>query len=170
VNHAQATGSFSPVIDATSRLGTGDGAMIMVEVGTGLSAGSNVFTLTYTNQAGTGSRTTPQVSTVASAIADRVPYANGTWFVPFQDGDFGARSIEGWTLVSGTATGTLCISLIRPMAMMGVVSRALNYERDFMVQLPWLPELYDDACLAFVMSQFTTGSDPLLGGIGILAK
>ena len=52
ITNAQATASFSPVIDATSRLSSGEGCQIFMEVTGALSAAANVRTFTYTNQAG----------------------------------------------------------------------------------------------------------------------
>lgn len=165
----QATGAITPALDGTARLAAGEGAMIIAEVHTALSAASNVFTLTYTNEAGVTGRTTQQVSSVASAIVDRVPYAAG-WYIPFQDGDAGARAITGWNLVSGTATGTLTIALVKPICMLGGVFRGSVYERNFAIQLPWMPKVHRDAALMLMHQQVLTGNDLRLGAFGVISK
>jgi hypothetical protein len=107
----QATGAFSPVIDGTARLAAGEGAMIIAEVSSALSAGNNVFTLDYTDQDGNAA-TTPSVTTVASAGANSLAYSIYP-FINLADGDTGARTITGWTLVSGTATGQINLALVK---------------------------------------------------------
>jgi hypothetical protein len=146
INNAQATASFSPVLSGTGRLDTGEGAQIIMEVTSALSAASNTRTFTYTNEAGTGSRTTQNIVTVASAVAGRVPYASYIW-VPLQSGDKGVRSVESTTLVSGTATGAYNVVLVKPLAYFVVNVTYCVCERDFVVEIPSLPRIKDNSCL-----------------------
>lgn len=157
IANAQATASFAPVLDATSRLATGEGGQIVMEVTTALSAAANVRTFTYTNEAGTGGRVTQQLTTVASAVVNRVPYARGI-YVPLATGDMGVRSIESTSLVSGTATGEYTVAIVRPLAWIQVHGPSFFAERDFILDLPNLQRIYDDSCLAAYMISSSAGS------------
>ena len=151
VSIVQATASFSPVINGTSRLATGEGAQILCIVTGALSAAANVFNLTYTNQAGAGSKTTQNVTTVASAVVLRTPYASYTW-VPLADGDTGVRSIEGWTLVSGTATGNINIILVKPLSYITQLLYYTEPELDYAVMLSGMQKIHNSACLCMAQT------------------
>jgi hypothetical protein len=126
--------------------------MIVVEVASALSAASNVLTFGYTNAVGTAGRTTGNLTTTASSIAGRVIPASGL-FVPLQDGDVGVRSIEGMTLVSGTGTGEICVSIVRPLAILSSQIAPMWNDRDLVLELPALPRIFTDSCIsAFFIS------------------
>jgi hypothetical protein len=169
VSIVQATASFSPIIDGTARLATGEGAQILCIVTTALSAASNVFTLTYTNEAGTAGRTTQQVTTVASAIVGSSPYANYTW-VPLQAGDKGVRSIEGWTLVSGTATGNINIILANPLSCWSHNFLPNENEVDLSCMLNGMSKVNNSACLDFVSLGGTTSSATVMNNSYLIQK
>lgn len=162
----QTTGAFSPVIDGTARLDAGEGAMIMCEVTGALSAASNSFTLTYTDEVGTSS-TTPTVATVASAIVGRAPYVNYLW-VPLASGDKGARTITNWTLTSGTATGNINIVLAKPLASVSILSSGSMSQKDFVVELPSLPRIKDNSCLMFYFVPSGAATAVLAGEVRIV--
>ena len=168
IAHNEASGNFTG-LDATSRLNAatapGSGAMIWLEVTSGLSAGSNTLNFTYTNQLGTGSRVTPNFSTVASTAAQKNPCGSVLW-LPLQSGDTGVRSIESVTLVGGTATGNINVCLVRPLATLPVGDSQLVAE-DFSRRLPNLERLFDSSCLSFIWVPGTTAQGPLTGIIGI---
>jgi hypothetical protein len=163
--HAQASGSFSPVLDGTGRLASGEGAMMMLEVTTALSAASNSINITYTNQDGV-TKTTPNIATVASAVIDRVPYASYT-FIPLAAGDRGVRTIVNYTLASGTATGSYNLVLTKPIAQIPITSAQLWSDRDFVVELPSLPRIYDNSCLYFIYVPATAATHWLLGEVRV---
>ena len=141
-----ATAAVSPALDGTARLGAGEGAMIIADVVTSLSAGSNQITLGYTNQAGTAGRSTV-LTTAASRVAFGVAQAAGPIYLPLQSGDTGVRSIENWTLTSGTATGTIVLTLAKPIAMIsgGIVGDIMD--RECLISLPKGTSIADNACL-----------------------
>lgn len=148
VSIVQATGSFSPVIDGTARLSDGEGAMIIAEVTTACSAASNVFTLTYTNESGV-SHTTPQITTVASASAGTFPYAN-YFYIPLANGDRGVRTITGWNLVSGTATGNINIAIVKPIAWINTTIANDLAELDFAIMKQGLYPINDNSHLSML--------------------
>jgi hypothetical protein len=90
----------------------GEGILVGIEVSTATTNAGAITntTLTYTNQAGTGSRTATMASFPATAAA-------GT-FVPFQlqAGDTGIRSIQTLTLGTSYVTGTIHLVAYRILA------------------------------------------------------
>lgn len=167
VAHNQATGAFSPVIDGTDRLNAGEGAMILLEVTTALSAASNTITLTYTNQDDLGGQVTQNIVTVASSIVDRVPYADYIW-VNLQAGDRGARTITNWTLVSGTGTGNITIALVRPLAWLPQILFPYPNEREFGVMKQYLEHIRNGSCLFFIQVPSNTSTAVFAGGLTIV--
>lgn len=167
----QADGAVSPALSGTARLAAGEGAMLIAEVHTALSAGANVFAFGYTNEAGTAGRTTQQVTSIASAIADRVPYDRGL-FIPLQSGDRGVRSVESWDLVSGTATGTLTIALVKPIAWLpiGGMSQAHITARDFILQMAILPKIHESACLSMYINFASTTTASTFGRLRFTSR
>ena len=162
----QANGSFSPIIDGTDRLGATEGGMILVEVTGALSAAANVFNLTYTNQAG-ASKTTANVTTVASSIVGRVPYASYLW-VPLAAGDTGVRTITGWTLVSGTATGNINIVLVRPLVYAPIVTANVSMTINMVNDVVSLPVIKDNSSLYFVYLGASASTPYISGELRIL--
>ena len=162
----QATGNISPALDGTARLASGEGGLLFAEVSSALSASTNNFTLTYTNQAGTASRVTPTITTRSSGAV-----ATGTYsgmFLPLAVGDVGVRSVESWTLSSGTATGTNTFSIVKPIACISG-SMAGQFELNFLLNKPMLPKIHDSACLFWVHFDASTAwtDIPLLIRAGI---
>lgn len=154
INNAQATASFSPILDATGRLDTGEGAQLFCEVTTAFSATANTRSFTYTNQDGTGSRETAQVSFVASAPVSTFPYTNYCW-IPLQDTDVGIRSISATTLVSGSATGAFNVVLCRPLLALPAYGE-MSVMKDYLSSLPALPKLRDNSCLQVIYISLDT--------------
>lgn len=120
-------------------------------------------TLTYTNQAGTGSRTATISSFPATAVI-------GT-FVPFQlaAGDTGIRSIQSVTL--GTSYGGGAISLVmfrnichssNPVVNVGSISTNLPYNPGI--------RLYNGTCLLPVNLASATTAASLSGSITIMER
>ncbi len=163
----EATGSFTGTgLVATSRLAAttspGDGCQIWLEVTTALGAGATSFTFTYTNQLGTGSKTTPSISLVASAIVGRSATA-GLW-VPLASGDTGVRSIESLTLTGGT-TGNLNVCLVRPLLYLPLPSAGIISDRDCVMEMPGLDRLYDDSCLFLIVTTTSAATASVAGEV-----
>lgn len=174
VNHAQASGDINPDCDGTARLASGEGAMIVVEVKSNLSAGSNSFHVTYTNQAGTTGRNTESVATVASRTVHNLATGNlsgsvtGHIFLPLQAGDSGARVITDWVLDSGSATGQLTVALVRPLAWIPLGSFYTTHEFEYASQHQNLVEIPDNACLAFYSQSTTTTAAPFMANLTLI--
>lgn len=69
------------------------------------------ITLSYTNQAGTASRTATQIATLNTSLAAGVFH-----MFSLQAGDTGVRSVQNITLGTSLVTGTYYIILVKPLA------------------------------------------------------
>lgn len=138
---------------AIPRYTSGEGVMAMVAVQTALGAASPALTFTYTDSGGgTGNVATAITSPVNSApISTLFQDAAGGCFVRMVAGDLGIRSVQSYTLASGT-TGTVALILAKPLATIPILAINTGSERDLVVQIPSLPRIYDGACLGLIAS------------------
>lgn len=161
-DRAFAIGAFTPTSGAIAgvtgtalnRPASGEGCMIIAEIVTGFSAAAHTVTITYTNQAGTPSRTATVVLP-ASAPIGRV------FFATLQTGDSGVRQI---TAVSGSAappSGSYNLLIIRPLLIAGM---AANLPRSLGMPECGLRPLYENTCAAVLVFNptGTTQSTPLI--------
>jgi hypothetical protein len=128
----------------------GDGVMMFYEVSTVLGAGAASFNATYTNQAGTGSKTTGALSVAVSSAVGRIPFSFR--FLPLASGDSGVRSVQSVAIATGTSTGAVNLVLCRPIAYLplaGLVNTP--QERDTVAQVNRLPRIYDSSALQWLM-------------------
>lgn len=141
----------SPTWPARDRNGAtaGDGVLLGLEVSVATTNGSAVSnsTITYTDEAGNGSRTATLLATPSIIPATAVA---GT-FVPFllAAGDKGVRSVEGLTLGTSLGTGTVHLVAYRPIASIGV---PVGVPAEWAVDLVTggAVKLYDDTALFFI--------------------
>lgn len=128
----------------------GAGVMCFIEVQTALGAASPALTLSYTDQAGnTGNSGLALTSPANSAPVSTLFQNNGGIFLPLAGTDTGIRKIDSYTLASGT-TGTVAFVLAKPLAEIPLMAANTATERDFLSQIPSLPEIEDGACLGFI--------------------
>lgn len=119
--------------------------------------------MTYTNQAGTGSRALPQtVAATVSAVNSHI-YHSGTAannigpFLPLQAGDTGIRSVQTWqqSAANGTASTFTNLVLAKPIMELQLTTQFLLSERDMLNQFPSLPLIQEaaatkNACLSWI--------------------
>jgi hypothetical protein len=136
-----ANGAYAGPVTGTAldRPADGAGCIIAAEIVTALSATAHTVTITYTNQAGTPSRTAT-VTLPASAPIGRVFHAT------LQAGDSGVQRITG---VSGSSapTGTFNLLIIRPLLQVGVVA---NVPARLGIPECGLRPLYANTCAALM--------------------
>ena len=141
-NLTMASASSQTVGGTLTRNTGGLGNEVWIEVETG-TAGTKDCTITYTNQAGTGSKT----STMEIGNGATSP---GTLYrMPLAAGDTGVRSVESVQLASTSGSGTFGVVIANPLLMFGPEGKS-------MIEPPW-PVVEDNACLALA-SRFTSGS------------
>lgn len=142
------------------RYGDGAGVQAFLTASTAGTAGAGTFQLTYTNSAGTGSRTTPSSPALPTntAVAPllTVPYSgtgSGKFgpFFPLQGPDAGIRSIQNIILAgAGVTTGVYNLVYAKPLLTLPMTTLGVAAERDLVNQLPSMPRVYDGACLAWL--------------------
>lgn len=137
---------------------------VWLEVTTATTTTAPVVSLnSYTNEAGTtgrsgGTRTFPAAATVIRAMIGPMP---------LQAGDKGVRSVEvGLNVGTAAAAGVCNVVLLRPLAYVPVPSNVL-VERDFVLQAPSLPRIYDGASLGLAVQLNTTGTPSVQGKISV---
>ena len=178
--NASASQNFTNTLAALRYNGSGlSGMKILATCQTLLgSTASNITTLTYTNQAGTGSQTMPTTPTVATIVSAAAPTANlGArviapataaatlpWgpYIPLAAGDGGVRSITNWT-TSAANTGTLCFVLARPLVVMPTSSAGITVTTDMVQQIAGLERIYDGGCIS-ILAYFPAATATTLFG------
>ena len=125
--------------------------MCIIAVQTALGAASPALTLTYTDDSSnTGNASSAMTSPANSApISTMFAAGTGAPFLPLLAGDVGIKKIESYTLASGT-TGTAAFILVKPLAEFPIVAQYVPGEREFVTQLPALPQIVDGACLGWL--------------------
>lgn len=149
-------------LPARDRTGTtnGVGVQAILVPSTVMGAGTPTVTLTYTNQAGTGSRTTPSSPALptlnTTAPVTQIAYSGtgaGKYgpFIPLQAGDTGIRSVQSIQFSATRTSGVLNLVMVRPLLTLPMTTIGVACERDLLNQLPSLPRVYNGACLAWMM-------------------
>lgn len=100
---------------------TGRGVMLALEISAATGAGTPTITISYTNQAGTASRTaTNVIATVATSAI------GATYFIGLQAGDTGVRSVQSLTLSATWTSGTMNLVAYRLLGSMPLQALAAN--------------------------------------------
>ena len=144
-----------------TRYTDGVGVMIGIEIYTVIGTTSTNVVARYTNQAGTGSRTTQAVSIGNTGFRE----GNRLILLPLQDGDYGVQSVEGVTLAASTGTaGNFGVTLFRPLFPLGYCDAAIPYVLDGPLGCGMLPKVVNDACLFWIVTANSASTfGPLLG-------
>ena len=173
VDMSVAGGEFQPMVNDTASLTRyTDGAgvqMMAVEVASQI--GGAQFTVTYTNQDGVAGRVTPTLTcntqvvngtlvTTSSATAG----AAGP-FIPLQGDDSGVRLIEGVTFLGAGDVGLITLVLVKPLAYHCIQEITAPAERDYAIDFPSMPRIYDDAYLNFICHPVGTLASAQLTGV-----
>jgi hypothetical protein len=143
----------------------GVGVLVGIEVSTATSNGSAITNteMTYTNSAGTGSRTATIPAANVSAGFPATAVA-GT-FVPFrlQAGDTGVRSIQSLTLGTTYGTGVIHLVAYRVLATIELFSSNVAEAQD--MTRGGFPRLYDNTVPFLIVNALTTTTHVVEGQI-----
>lgn len=102
---------------ALTRYTTGAGVMMAFEVTSTLGGTPANLTVTYTNQAGTGSRSTGAIAMDLSAAPPRlVPSGLGP-IMQLQSGDYGVQTVADATFSAAMGSGVVALNLYFPLAI-----------------------------------------------------
>ena len=123
-----------------------------IVAGTALGAATPVITVTYVDQDGNTGNTgflaasanSLPIGCLLSGAAVAVP---GSPEMLLAAGDSGVRELTSYTTATGT-TGSVTFVLYRDLAEVPLITANLMAERDYLSQIPSLPTIDDNACLA----------------------
>lgn len=159
ITSTSAQNSTTPTWPARDANGATDGLGVLVacEISAAVGAGTPTITVSYTNSAGTSSRTGTNIqSTNASAAI------GATYFIGLQAGDYGVRSIQSVTLSATWTSGTMNMVAFRPLAALeltaALVPNAIDLLSSGMPKLhngtvPWLVFIPNTTSATIVQGQ-----------------
>ena len=150
----------------------GAGVQAFITPSTVMGAATPNISITYTNSAGTGSKTTPAtlpIGNTAAAVTSIVYSGTGAGkfgpFMPLVAGDAGIRLVQSINLSASYVSGVLNLVLAKPLLTMPITTLGVTAERDLVNQFMSMPKVYDGACLAWLMlaGAATPVASPLSG-------
>lgn len=156
----------SPASPALTRNTGGAGNIAFYEIYTIIGTTGVTLTMTYTNQAGTGSRT----STI-NIGASNFREVSRMQRIPLAAGDNGIQSIQTVTLSATTGTaGAFGITIAQPLAWIPVgVAGSLGW-RDYTTGLPGIPVINPNACLSLMFIPATAAAPEFMGSLATIEK
>ena len=155
------------------RYSSGNGVMVIaVEVATQI--GGQTFQISYTNQNGVSGRTSKTVTCNAITSTGTLIQTNTATagsngpFIPLQTGDTGVRSIQSLTM-NGSDVGLISLVLVKPIASHVIRAIDAPAERDYLIDFPSLPRIYDGAYLNFIaLPNGSLAAAPIYGDIQVV--
>lgn len=152
----------------------GAGVQAILVPSTVMGAGTPTCTLTYTNSAGTASRTTPSTPALpllnTTSPVSQVSYSGtgaGKYgpFMPLANGDAGIRSVQSVNFSATMTSGVMNLILVKPLLTLPMTTIGVAAERDLLNQVPSLPKVYDGANLQWMLyaGAATPVSSPFYG-------
>jgi hypothetical protein len=156
----------SPASPALTRNTGGAGNIAFYEIYTVIGTTGTTLTMTYTNQAGTGSRTsTMNIGATGFREVTRMQR------IPLAAGDSGIQAIEKVKLTATTATlGNFGITIAQPLAWIPVGAAGTMGWRDYTTGLPGIPVINPDACLALMFIPAAATAPELYGSLATIEK
>lgn len=156
----------SPASPALTRNTGGAGNMAFYEIYTVIGTTGTTLTMTYTNQAGTGSRTST-INIGATSFREVTRMQR----IPLAAGDFGIQSIQQIQLTATTGTlGNFGITIAQPLAWIPVGAAGTMGWRDYTTGLPGIPVIDPDACLSLMFIPAAATAPELFGSLATIEK
>jgi hypothetical protein len=156
----------SPATPSLTRNTGGAGNIAFYEIYTQIGTTSTTLTMTYTNQGGTGSRTsTINIGATGFREATRMQR------IPLASGDSGIQSIQQIQLSATTGTaGNFGITIAQPLAWIPVSLGGTMGWRDYTTGLPSIPVINPDACLSLMFIAGSGTAPELFGSLATIEK
>lgn len=137
----------------------GEGVMFAMEVASTLGSGTPTLTVTYTNSAGTGSRTGTIGPITTTSVA-------GTWYpMALQAGDKGVRSVQSVQSSATMTSGSVSFVLYRELTSMPLPSANFGIDRDAVAL--GMPKCHDDSVPFLVALATATTTTTIDGAVGL---
>lgn len=157
-NTAQTVNSATwPARDSLG-LTDGNGVLLGLEISGAAGAAAPTITVSYTNQAGTGSRT----GTNSFATANS-PAAGSFFPIGLQAGDTGVRSVQSLTLSVSWVSGTMNLVAYRVLAALELTGAFVPNAIDALTS--GFPRLYDGSVPFFIFIPSTTTTSNISGQV-----
>ncbi len=136
----------------TLRYNNGVDCFLYMVATTATGSTSQNLTLSYTNQNGTSGRGLPFTFTIAAATGVGLLYCASAspWFLPTSGSDIGVKNVSTVTWSASNSAGATALCLARPILSIPLTTVNNIVERDYVNQLPSLPEIKNDACLVWL--------------------
>lgn len=166
ISTAAQTIQGSPASPALTRNTGGAGNIAFYEIYTIIGTTGTTLTMTYTNQAGTGSRTsTINIGATGFREVSRMQR------IPLATGDSGIQSIKEIQLTATTGTaGNFGITIAQPLAWIPVGTGGTMGWRDYTTGLPGIPVIHPDACLSLMFIPAAATAPELFGTLATIEK
>jgi hypothetical protein len=156
----------SPATPALTRNTGGAGNIAFYEIYSIIGTTSTTLTMTYTNQAGTGSKTST-INIGATGFREVTRMQR----IPLAAGDSGIQSIQQVQLSATTGTaGNFGITIAQPLAWIPVGVAGTMGWRDYTTGLPGIPVINPDACLALMFIPSSATAPELFGSLATIEK
>lgn len=180
-----ANANFTNTLTAQRYNGNTDGGLkICVTAQTVFSSNAgNITQIQYTDNEGNTLQTMPQSPVPAWIVSAAAPTATlGArvvspattattipWgpYMPLAAGDGGVQLIANWTTSTNAQTGTTCIILLRPLAVLPVSTAGVTHMMDTIQQVMGLVKIWDGACLCFLSYVNGTSANIVMGGLDV---
>jgi hypothetical protein len=139
------------------RYTNGAGVRAALVIVTTSGATAHNVNISYTDQDGNTGNTLPvTVACTASAITPHITHSgtaanNYGPFLPLASGDTGIRNVASVTLSAASLAGTAALVLYKPIMTIPLPVVSVASERDFLNQIPSLPQIKDGACLTWLL-------------------
>jgi hypothetical protein len=157
-NTAQTVNSATwPARDADGTT-NGNGVILGLEISASAGAAAPTITVSYTNQAGTGSRTATNSFATANS-----PAAGSFFPIGLQAGDTGVRSVQSLTLSVSWVSGTMNLVAYRVLAALELTGVFTPNAIDALTS--GFPRLYDGSVPFFIFIPSTTTSSNISGHV-----
>lgn len=144
---------------AWPRYANGQGVRAFLTPSIVMGAGTPTVQLTYTNQAGTGSRVStgnPTITTLnTTSPVGQISYSGtgaGKYgpFIPLANGDSGMQGVTSIQFNATRTSGCMNLVICKPLAVVPITTLGVAGERDFLNQIPSFPRVYDGADLQWL--------------------
>lgn len=138
------------------RYTNGAGVRAYLAITTASGATAHNVAMSYTDQDGNTGKVLPvTVACTASAIVGHIMHSgtaanNYGPFLPLANGDSGIRNVASVTLSAASGSGVAALVLAKPIMSIPLTAATIMSERDFVNQLPSLPQIKDGACLTWL--------------------
>ena len=157
----QGTGPTPPL----SRNTSGVGNVMFVEIHTAIGSSGTTITAVYTNQAGTGSRTTTAVAIGGTGLNE----ATRVIMLPLQAGDSGVQVCKEVQLAGTTGTaGSFSLVIARPLAFLPIGIAGMTAWRDFVTGMPGIPAVEAASCLSLLWLANGTTAPEVTGALSFV--